>query len=189
MQLRTKYLFFLLTILSVTSSLSAHQYLPTQSAHAIITSVSTQDQNKAVAAIVTAQKANLRDRPSRSGSVVATVNHGDLLALVEATRIGPWYRVRDGKSGSFGWVHGNTIALLHTGEEAAAPTNSARPRRTAPPTTGRSYINVDGARVPAPVVSETKPTGATARCRDGAYSFSQHRRGTCSYHGGVAEWY
>lgn len=32
------------------------------------------------------------------------------------------------------------------------------------------------------------PSGATARCRDGTYSFSQSRRGTCSRHGGVASW-
>lgn len=32
------------------------------------------------------------------------------------------------------------------------------------------------------------PSGATARCRDGSYSYSQHHQGTCSHHGGVAEW-
>jgi hypothetical protein len=32
------------------------------------------------------------------------------------------------------------------------------------------------------------PPGATARCRDGSYSYSQHHSGTCSYHGGVAGW-
>jgi uncharacterized protein DUF3761 len=32
------------------------------------------------------------------------------------------------------------------------------------------------------------PAGATARCRDGTYSFSRHRSGTCSHHGGVAAW-
>jgi len=32
------------------------------------------------------------------------------------------------------------------------------------------------------------PTGATAQCRDGSYSFSQHHSGTCSHHGGVAVW-
>jgi hypothetical protein len=31
--------------------------------------------------------------------------------------------------------------------------------------------------------------GATARCRDGTYSHSRHHSGTCSHHGGVAEWY
>jgi len=32
------------------------------------------------------------------------------------------------------------------------------------------------------------PPGATALCRDGTYSYSQHRSGTCSHHGGVARW-
>jgi hypothetical protein len=32
------------------------------------------------------------------------------------------------------------------------------------------------------------PAEATARCKDGTYSRSTHRSGTCSYHGGVAEW-
>ena len=32
------------------------------------------------------------------------------------------------------------------------------------------------------------PEGATAQCRDGAYSFSQRASGSCSGHGGVAQW-
>jgi hypothetical protein len=32
------------------------------------------------------------------------------------------------------------------------------------------------------------PPGATARCNDGTYSYSQHHQGTCSHHGGVAVW-
>ena len=32
------------------------------------------------------------------------------------------------------------------------------------------------------------PAGATAECRDGSYSYSAHRRGTCSHHGGVKRW-
>lgn len=50
------------------------------------------------------------------------------------------------------------------------------------------YTNVDGARVHRPVFSSSAPSGATAQCRDGSYSFSRHRRGTCSHHGGVARW-
>jgi hypothetical protein len=39
------------------------------------------------------------------------------------------------------------------------------------------------------VVSETgAPTGSTAKCKDGTYSFSKTRSGTCSRHGGVLEW-
>ena len=33
------------------------------------------------------------------------------------------------------------------------------------------------------------PQGATARCRDGSYSFSRHPTATCSgRHGGVSQW-
>jgi hypothetical protein len=32
------------------------------------------------------------------------------------------------------------------------------------------------------------PAGTTALCKDGTYSFSRHRRGTCSHRGGVREW-
>lgn len=32
------------------------------------------------------------------------------------------------------------------------------------------------------------PAGATAQCKDGTYSHSKSRSGTCSRHGGVAKW-
>jgi len=52
------------------------------------------------------------------------------------------------------------------------------------------YTNSDGKRVhtPAHVVGGGIPAGASAKCGDGSYSFSLHHRGTCSHHGGVAEW-
>lgn len=52
---------------------------------------------------------------------------------------------------------------------------------------GDGYINSQGNYVPSP--SYDYNSGATARCNDGTYSYSQSRRGTCSHHGGVAEWY
>ncbi|MEU5697283.1 DUF3761 domain-containing protein [Streptomyces aurantiacus] len=36
--------------------------------------------------------------------------------------------------------------------------------------------------------SPQAPAGASAQCNDGSYSYSAHRRGTCSHHGGVAVW-
>ncbi|OBU87197.1 DUF3761 domain-containing protein, partial [Chromobacterium subtsugae] len=53
-----------------------------------------------------------------------------------------------------------------------------------------SYQNSDGQTVHSPAHSKTgkAPAGASARCGDGTYSFSTHRRGTCSHHGGVASW-
>jgi len=52
------------------------------------------------------------------------------------------------------------------------------------------YPNVDGNVVhsPANTTDGSVPAGATARCGDGTYSFSQHHSGTCSHHGGVAQW-
>ena len=50
------------------------------------------------------------------------------------------------------------------------------------------YTNVNGNKVHSPAYSSSVPSGASARCGDGTYSFSQNRRGTCSHHGGVAEW-
>ena len=54
----------------------------------------------------------------------------------------------------------------------------------------RHYTNSDGHLVHSPAHTTTghAPAGASARCGDGTYSFSQHRRGTCSHHGGVAQW-
>jgi hypothetical protein len=37
---------------------------------------------------------------------------------------------------------------------------------------------------PAPATN-----GATAKCKDGTLSYSAHHSGTCSHHGGVAQWY
>lgn len=49
-----------------------------------------------------------------------------------------------------------------------------------------TYVNSSGNTVCRP--SEHNTGGATAICRDGTYSYSQHRSGTCSHHGGVMSW-
>jgi hypothetical protein len=68
---------------------------------------------------------------------------------------------------------------------------------TRPPTTTTTYLsndnyytNIDGNTVhsPAQTSNGAAPAGATAQCRDGSYSFSQHHSGTCSSHGGVSSW-
>lgn len=50
------------------------------------------------------------------------------------------------------------------------------------------YTNSAGNYVCSPYASSSAPPGATAQCRDSTYSFSQSRSGTCSSHGGVAQW-
>ena len=50
------------------------------------------------------------------------------------------------------------------------------------------YVNTDHYDVhrPSATIDGSRPMGATAQCRDGTWSFSQHQSGTCSHHGGVA---
>ena len=76
--------------------------------------------------------------------------------------------------------------------KAAAPkTAVAKPKSTAqaapePAGCGADYYrNSDGNCVHRP---SDNPSGATAQCQDGTYSYSQHRSGTCSGHGGVKTW-
>jgi len=70
---------------------------------------------------------------------------------------------------------------------AAAAQAAANAEITASCTNG-SYVNSAGNTVCRPETRSTTPSGATARCSDGSYSYSQSRRGTCSHHGGVSSW-
>lgn len=51
-----------------------------------------------------------------------------------------------------------------------------------------SRIAATSTRAPASAASG-QSINATAKCRDGTFSFSANHRGTCSHHGGVAVWY
>jgi hypothetical protein len=86
-------------------------------------------------------------------------------------------------------------AATESNEASSTASSSPAPaatRQTLPASGGSSdeyYTNSKGNQVHRPVYSESgPPTGATAQCADGTYSFSQSRRGTCSHHGGVSRW-
>ena len=53
-----------------------------------------------------------------------------------------------------------------------------------------TYTDRAGESVHSPAHSKngTVPAGSSAQCGDGSYSFSHSHRGTCSHHGGVAQW-
>lgn len=69
-------------------------------------------------------------------------------------------------------------------------TKQSKPRSKKVGSTHHYYKNSRGVMVHSPVRTSSgkAPRGASARCRDGSYSFSQSRRGTCSHHGGVGSW-
>jgi hypothetical protein len=83
-------------------------------------------------------------------------------------------------------------ALLPRHQLAAAAelaTHGAEPNETEL-LSHRNYKAKDGHEVhsPANAAHDQVPAGASAKCRDGSYSFSQYRQGTCSHHGGVGLW-
>jgi hypothetical protein len=77
------------------------------------------------------------------------------------------------------------------GIQPAAPAPQQAPQP--PPaydqrTPGAYYRSVDGSLVHRPTKEAGDFGHVTAVCADGSNSFSHSHRGTCSHHGGVAEW-
>ena len=74
---------------------------------------------------------------------------------------------------------------------APQPVRTATPAPTRVPTPAPTPRPAPTpAPTPAPVVAPSgPPAGATARCRDGTYSYAASHQGACSGHGGVAEFY
>jgi len=74
-------------------------------------------------------------------------------------------------------------AAISVGSLAFATPADASPTPTPPP----CYIASSGDCVPYPQQGPTQPPGATAKCADGTWSFSEHPHsgGTCHGHGGV----
>lgn len=90
-------------------------------------------------------------------------------------------------SGTIVQYHGGAEIVLHDAASWYVPKAQSAP----PPqfSNDRHYTNSGGQQVHSPAYSSGGvPAGATAVCRDGTYSFSQHRSSTCSHHGGVAKW-
>jgi hypothetical protein len=90
-------------------------------------------------------------------------------------------------TGTITQYHGGTEIVLHNAASWYVPKEQSAP----PPqlSNDRHYTNSNGQQVHSPAYSSAAaPAGATAVCRDGTYSFSQHRSGTCSHHGGIAKW-
>ena len=82
----------------------------------------------------------------------------------------------------------------HGGVQKAAKAKPATAAATAAPaaapaaSTTAAKTSTATKSAPTTAASNTDPTGATAKCKDGTYSKSTHHSGTCSSHGGVAEW-
>jgi hypothetical protein len=74
------------------------------------------------------------------------------------------------------------VLLFSVAPDARSPQNESDLK------SHRYYENRDHHWVhsPSQTYSGQRPLNASAQCADGSYSFSEHRSGTCSHHGGVA---
>lgn len=78
-------------------------------------------------------------------------------------------------------------APAKTAPAKPAPTKSAPAAASA--CEGKThYVNSSNHCVLRPTATADSSDEPTARCNDGTSSYSEHRSGTCSRHGGVAEW-
>jgi len=77
------------------------------------------------------------------------------------------------------------VCVFTSAAYAQTPLRGSSVAASVPACKSGYYKNAYGQCVQSP---STAPAGATAKCRDGTYSYSQHASGTCSYHGGVAVW-
>jgi hypothetical protein len=117
----------------------------------------------------TTASVRLREKPAPTARALALLRQGTLVRLYQC---------------SDGWCNVGVYKLAGYVLEEFLTTQPQ------PIAQGRGYINSQGEWVPSPTrtADGQAPAGASAKCRDGTFSFSQSRRGTCSHHGGVAEW-
>ena len=134
--------------------------------------------------------ANLRSCPQTACARVAQLRERDTVMATgvvngEAVSAGNavWYQIDH--EGQQVYIYSNLVST-------SLPT-------PVPPTATTIYVYIQPTAVPYmppsvpdyqyPTSPPSSGSGATARCRDGTLSYSAHRQGTCSGHGGVAEWY
>lgn len=139
---------------------------------------------------------NLRLMPTTSARVITVIPKGTPVTLDDDCDC-KWIPVS--YNGLVGYVSSSYLSKVKpaystssnsTVEYSQASSNYTYPQKSANHPIGRVryYTNSGGERVQSPTYYKRTPNGATALCRDGTYSFSRSRRGTCSGHGGVARW-
>jgi len=125
----------------------------------------------------TSANLNMRSQPYKQGTVLTVIPKGNPVSIREVY--------------SYNWVEVDYKGLVgYVSAKYLVRQVKKRPAATSHSSDGgvKYYTNSFGERVQSPTYYTSPPAGATALCRDGTYSFSKNRRGTCSHHGGVAKW-
>lgn len=125
---------------------------------------------------------NLRDKPQISNNVICVIPKSTLLSVDFSSQYpGDWIYVN--YNGRIGYVYKRYLVSPKIKSAFSSNTDLSSPNSSI-----KYYINSKGEKVQSPTYYNEVPSGATAVCRDGTYSFSRSRRGTCSHHGGVKRW-
>jgi len=120
----------------------------------------------------------LRIEPNTSSKVLVIIPKGTEVKIAENCDC-EWIRVLyDGNAGYVYSKYLTNYKIVNTRTTYTKTSNIGK----------KYYTNSVGERVQSPAYYQSIPAGATALCRDGTYSFSRNRRGTCSHHGGVSKW-
>jgi hypothetical protein len=134
-----------------------------------------QTKNKSKSATVIAENIGLRQTANQNGKVIQALPQDANVEIIKQK--GTWFYVRI--LGRTGWVQGDAIRIQ---EDNSADYTA--------PLLGKSALLRKSRGVSPQTINRTAGGGeASARCADGTLSYSAHRRGTCSHHGGVAEWF
>jgi len=136
-----------------------------------------------VACLIAIAPAFAQDRVVRSSVNLRAQSNTKSTVLEVLPQGARVYVVSDLSSGWSQVVYNYQIGYIYSSYLMSGQTYTSTPS-----TKVRYYTNSAGQRVQSPTYYPSVPRGATARCVDGTYSFSQNRRGTCSHHGGVAQW-
>ena len=136
--------------------------------------------------LVTTANVHLRSESNTESNIICTVTKGSLVSIIE--ELEGWTKVSFNKKE--GYIC-NSFLKLFNDPSGQGNTNNAykySSSTTNDSTKIKYYKNSQGEKVQSPTYYTKPPEGATAECRDGTYSFSKNRRGTCSHHGGVKRW-
>jgi uncharacterized protein YraI len=130
----------------------------------------------------TSTNLNLRSGPSTSYSILTTIPIGTSVEMAESCDC-DWIKIY--YNGKIGYVSSKYLTSRQIVNTQNSKTTNYQNNNNS---NVKYYTNSAGQRVQSPTYYKSAPAGATALCRDGTYSFSKSRRGTCSHHGGVAKW-
>jgi hypothetical protein len=138
-----------------------------------------------------------KDGTTATGGRGACHGHGGVLKAPKASKsedaAPAMVTCKDGTSSKGGRGACRGHGGIAKGESAPAPAATGEAATPPPPVTHhKAAAPTRSAAAPAAggtkTASSSDPTGAIARCKDGAYSHASGHRGACSRHGGVAEW-